>query len=227
MAKVALFIGLLIFASLCVKMCLDTLTETPARMVEATGEAAARAARGVAGAVQSLFQVQPEVRIDSRVIQTQSAPIAELALVEKDFPLRFTWRHEWLGSAKEIKVTGTFRAKAGFDLEREFLVQTGPNEQVIRVRLPRPEILTIELGDDLEMDGKSGFWNRISDEDRNQVMSDFQREVRVHIQESNLLEEAEKQARERLEALTADTDRKVILEFSENLKKPRMDTEPN
>lgn len=227
MVKVALFIGLLLVASFSVKMCVDTVRETPARMVEATREATARAVRHVSSAVQSLFQVRPEVRIDSQVIQTQSAPIAELALVGKNFPLKFTWRHEWLGSTKEIQVSGTFRAKAGFDLDREFLVQTGEGAEVIRVQLPRPEVLTVELGDDLEMDGKSGFWNRISDEDRNQVMADFQKEVRVHIRESDILEEAERQARERLEALTADADRKVILKFSENLEKSLQDKPAN
>lgn len=217
LVRVALFIGLLVVASFSVKMCVDSLSKAPGRVVESTAEATARAVRGVASAVQSLFQVQPEVRIDSRVIQTQSAPIAELALVEKDFPLRFTWRHQRFGSTKEIQVSGTFRAKAGFDLEKEFLVSSdsGQDQAVIQVRLPEPQVLSVELGEDLTMDGKSGFWNRVSDEDRNQVLADFQKEVRIHIRESDILEEARTQARKRLEELTAGEDRKVILEFSE------------
>jgi len=196
-----------------VHLILTSISSFPGRVIESTSDAGAQALERVADAVRSVLQVEPEITVASRVVQQQSAPIAELALIEREFPLTLNWGNKFLGSTKAMVVSGTFTAKAGYDLEKNFQITWAPPTGPVTVRLPEPEILSIELHDDLSLDGKSGWWNRLSDEDRNEVLVVFQQAGRDAIDQSLLREEVIEETRKRIASLAGDQPFSIEWDF--------------
>jgi hypothetical protein len=211
-----IFIAVVLAVSFSVKLVIDTVSRAPARMVESALETARGVAGRAAAAIQEVFQVIPEVQLQSKVIQLQSTPIAELALIERGFKLSNTWRGKWLRSEKELTVSGSYTAKAGFDLEKRFKVDVNETDRQVYLYLPLPELLSVELSDDLELQGKSGLWNRVTDEDRNLVMNDFRRAAEVHALASDILEVARQEAEKRLRDALPAEDWEMIIIFDES-----------
>lgn len=183
------------------------LVVVPAKTVE-TGEAAGRgvvdvAAHGartalelgadLAERIRDELGLRPRLRVDSQVVAEQSTEILELATVERTYRVDYVFAHTWLGSTKQIRLTGKYLAKAGFDLERGFELdlQTRDDESTaIEVRLGKPELLSLELLD-VGVDEEEGVWNRISDEDRERALSGLRRVARRDVLRTGILNEAQ------------------------------------
>jgi len=213
-----IFIAVVLAVSFSVKLVMDFASRAPARVVESTGEAARNAALRAAGAIQQVFQVAPQIQVQSKVIQLQTAPILELALIERDFHLTNIWKGQWLRSEKELKVSGSYTAKAGFDLEKRFEVEVNESDRQVYLYLPAPELLSVDLSDNLELEGKSGLWNRITDVDRNLVMNDFRRGAEAQALASDLVAETRKEAEKRLRQALSDEPWELVILFSESDK---------
>jgi predicted Fe-S protein YdhL (DUF1289 family) len=196
-SAVAVFLGTVLAVSFTAKMCLDKAAEIP-RLAR---QEALATARDAAQLVREVFGVVPEVRIREVLVIGQSAPIAELAVIERDYSLTYEWSHTWMGSTKTVKASGTWRAKAGFDLLKPFRIRLDPESGRIEGELPGAEVLSIELLGGLEVRGESGWWNRLNDEDRSAVLREFNQKARTHVEASGLLEEAEAEALVRLQTL--------------------------
>ena len=209
-----IFIAVVLAVSFSAKLVIDSFSRAPARVIESTTEAARNAAILAADAIKQVFQVEPQVQVYSKVIQLQSAPILELALIERDFYLTNVWKGSWLRSEKELTVSGSFTAKAGFDLQKRFEVEVNETDRQVYLYLPTPELLSLDIGDDIELEGKSGLWNRITDDDRNRVMQDFRRDAQAQAVASDLLQQAQKEAEERLREVLPDEDWKVVILFT-------------
>jgi len=63
---------------------LVTLALVTLLVINRCTNAASRAVADVRNAFASVLQVQPKITINERVVQTQTAPIAELAVVSKE-----------------------------------------------------------------------------------------------------------------------------------------------
>ncbi|MGF1678626.1 MAG: DUF4230 domain-containing protein [Candidatus Methylacidiphilales bacterium] len=211
---VALVLALLVAALFGITRLWNQVVRAPGAMIESTTDAGLRAARRVSGALGELFQVTPEILLDSQVVEKQSSPIAQLALIKREYPLKFTWKHEWLRSAKQVQVTGSAFAKAGFDLDKRFLISVNTETRSLIVELPNPEILSVDWGDDVQLDGTSGWLNRLSDADRTEALRAFRRAVKQHIDDSSLLEEARTEALRRTHDLAKDPTWNIQIRFS-------------
>src|SRR6187431_2788363 len=107
--KLILWIVLLI--TLCVAAYV-LLVYLPRRMAEQAYEGA----RQIGHDISEVFKFTPEVRVNNTVVLQQQTPILELATLSQKFKHEYAWTNTWLNSTKKIKITGTFEAKAGFDL---------------------------------------------------------------------------------------------------------------
>lgn len=194
---VAVFLGVVVMGSMGVKMCLDRVAEAPR---QARQEALA-AVREAAGWVKEVFGVVPEVRVREVVVHGQSAPIAELAVLERDYELTYEWSHTWMGSTKRLNVSGKWRAKAGFDLMKPFQVVVDPVTGRVWGDLPEAEVLSVEPVAGPELKGESGWWNRLREEERARALEEFRVQARRQVEASGLAAEAEAQAGARLQAL--------------------------
>jgi hypothetical protein len=196
-SAVAVFLGTVLAVSFTAKMCMDKAAEAP-RLAR---QEALAAARDAAQWVREVFGVVPEVRIREVLVHGQSAPIAELAVLERDYSLTYEWRHTWMGSTKTVKASGTWRAKAGFDLLKPFQLRTDPETGRVEGDLPGAEVLSLELVAGPEVRGESGWWNRLNEEDRAAVVREFAAKARTHVEASGLAGEAEAAAAARLQGL--------------------------
>ena len=162
----------------------------------------------VRDAFAQVFSMQPQVTVNQRVILTQTAPIAELAVVSKEelVTLGTTQHYEVLSyqiplTEKTLTAEATYRFKAGFDLHQPFRVEIDPATHQIRAALPHATILSVEQIGTMTYHDEDSTLNRITDSDRDKLLNDLNALARAQAEKSTLKADAEKQVVERLQQL--------------------------
>ena len=90
----------------------------PARTIGQGTEDLERLGNDLRSAFIDIAHLQPRITVNNRTIVDEAAsPTAELAILTKQLKVKREFIHTWAGSSKRIKLSGTFLAKAGFDLE--------------------------------------------------------------------------------------------------------------
>lgn len=175
--------------------------------------------------VQTL-RVQPQITVNQRVVLTQTAPIAELAVVTKDelVTLGFTEHLEVLSvqvplTEKKLTAEATFRLKAGFDLSQPFSVEIDPVTHDLHVKMPHAKILSVEQIGDLIYHGDDAMLNRITDDERAKILGDIHQAARDAAEKSSLDSEAEQQVAQRLNELLKHNGQSIQIEWSPAVSK--------
>ena len=183
--------------------------------------ATTRAIDQVRNAFASVLQVQPKITINERVVQTQTAPIAELAVVTKEelITLGFDehkaiWSYTIPLTEKKLTVEGTFRLKAGYDLHEPFSVAIDPATHRVVATLPPAKILDVEQIGDLTFSGEDSVLNRLGDDERAKAVNDLMQMARQTAETSSLKADADAQVRQRLEELLAHNGQKIEIQWS-------------
>jgi hypothetical protein len=176
----------------------------------------------VRDAFVSVFHVQPEIRVHEETIMTQTAPIAELAVAQRDEKVsRGVDEHVAVGAFtvplthKEIEASAVFRVKAGFDLREPFRVTFDPATGNVEATLPHARILSVEQVGDLSEQAQDSVLNRLSDEDRANLVNDLNHTARAAAESSGLIQDAEEQATTRLRQILEHNGQKAVLRFSD------------
>jgi hypothetical protein len=190
---------------------------------------AERAVDRVRDAFAAVLQVQPKITINERIVQTQTAPIAELAVVTREelISLGFDehkelWSYSLPLTEKKLTVSGTFRVKAGYDLHEPFSVAIDPATHRIAATLPPAKILSVEQVGDLTFQGEDSLLNRLSDDERAHAVNDLAAMARKAAEGSSLTHDADDQVRTRLDQLLAHNGEKIEIQWSDKLD--RQDT---
>ncbi len=155
-------------------------------------------ATATAGGIKELFNFTPRVTINQTVVIEQSAPIMEVATIAQQVMVDHAWSHTWLGSTKTIRLIGTFTAKAGFDLKEPFTIAIEKNPLRVRASLPPPKLLSLTMDSYRIALDESGWWNRVTDTDREAAVRDLQATARARAEGSGILEEARTTAEQRI-----------------------------
>jgi hypothetical protein len=184
-------------------------------------DATARAVEQVRNAFASVLQVQPKITINERIVQTQTAPIAELAVVTKEelISLGFDehkaiWSYSIPLTEKKLTVEGTFQLKAGYDLHEPFSVSIDPATHHIVATLPSAKILDVEQIGDLTFHGEDSVLNRLGDDERAKAVNDLMQMARQTAETSSLKADSDAQVRQRLEELLAHNGQKIEIQWS-------------
>jgi hypothetical protein len=200
---------------------LVTLALLTLLVIDRCTDSAERAVDRVRDAFAAVLQVQPKITIDERVVQTQTAPIAELAVVtrEESVSLGFDehkelWSYSLPLTEKKLTVSGTFRVKAGYDLHEPFSVAIDPATHRIVAQLPPAKILSVEQLGDLQFEGEDSLLNRLSDDERAKAVNDLAATARKAAEGSSLTHDADDQVRTRLDQLMAHNGEKVEIQWS-------------
>src|SRR5207244_2281312 len=162
-----------------------------------------RVGRDLRDAIVQIAQLQPRVTINNRVYFEQTSPIAELALISQTIEVEHEFLHTWAGSTKRLRLHGTYTAKAGFDLGKEFSVTVTPETTV--VRLPHAQILGVEQNAIELLAYENGFWNPISGTDVQAELASLAKLARDRAAARSLLAEAQQPFRTELKASLGDT----------------------
>jgi hypothetical protein len=190
-------------------------------VINRCSHAATDAVAQVRAAFASVLQVQPKITINERVVQTQTAPIAELAVVTKEEQItlgfdehKAIWAYSIPLTEKKLSVEGTFRLKAGYDLRQPFSVAIDPTTHRIAATLPPAKILDVEQVGDLTFHGEDSVLNRLTDTERATAINDLAQMAQQTAESSSLRHDADAQVRQRLEELLAHNGQKIEIQWS-------------
>jgi hypothetical protein len=146
--------------------------------------------------IENAFNFTPEVTVNNTVVLQQQSPILELATLSQTFQHQYKWTNTWLKSTKEIRISGTFVAKVGFNLDRRFAVQVDDDKAT--VFLPEPIILSLEPQGDVKFEDENGIWNLVKDEDRSRALNAFQLDGRRYAQQADFVAQAKAEAEKKI-----------------------------
>lgn len=171
-------------------------------LVKAPPEAANKwydVARKIGKDVDDVIHVRPRVTSSGVILLKESNSIRELSTTERNFECTHIWESTWLGSTKRIELKGSFIAKAGYDLTQPFSIDISENGKTIRAHMPPARINSVEQLKMAIIEDENGIWNKISREEREQVMNALLRNARTSLEKSDILKEADKAFMSQLE----------------------------
>ena len=177
------------------------------------------AARTLGEDFKKAFQFTPEITVNNTVVLNQQAPILELAVLTQNFEHRYTWTNTWLNSTKQIFISGTFEAKAGFDLNQKFSIVLNDDKAI--VNLPEPQILSIESKGDITYRDENGIWNWINTDDRTKATNAFIQDARTYATHAEFVKDAKEHMEKRLRSLLQPYAKEVVIEYTITLPRKR------
>lgn len=181
----------------------------PARIAQQTYEGAKQIGQDIA----NVFKVTPQITVNNTIVLHQQTPILELATVSQKFQHRYDWINTWLGSTKKINITGTFEAKAGFDLNRKFSIDIDGHNAV--VTLPKPRLLSIEPQNDVTFTDENGVWNWVDADDRSKAMNAFTRDARRYGEQAQFVERARREMEAKLREILLLHEKHVEIRYAD------------
>ena len=176
----------------------------------------------VRDAFSEVLKVQPEVTVNQRVVLTQTAPIAELAIVTKEelVTLGFNEHLEVLSlqiplTEKKLTAEAAYRIKAGFDLRKPFSVEIDPVTHALRAAMPHATILSVEQVGDLTYHGEDAMLNRVTDDERAQIVNSLNAAAHDAAEKSTLKTDAEQQVVQRLNEIMSHNGQSLQIEWND------------
>jgi hypothetical protein len=151
----------------------------------------------------NMVAVSPQVILNQKVIFTQSTNIAELCVARRDIFVEIEHVTKLGPVEKSIKLDGTFRVRAGFDLEDGFSIAIDSTNRHIVATLPRPVILSVHKRSFSENKGRDSLWSRVSAQEYENALNQVEFAALRNARNSGLEEEARKYLEERVQK-TAD-----------------------
>jgi hypothetical protein len=171
-----------------------------------------RLAGAVADDIRATFNFTPQVKVDQTVVLEQTSSILELATVQREIYLDHTWSHTWLGSTKTIQIQAVFHAKAGFDLRKPFTVTITSGHREITASMPPPELLSLEMTSYRLLRDESGWWNRISAQDRESAIHAVREAARAKAVATGMLDSARVSVEDRLREIAMRNGSQMLFE---------------
>lgn len=136
-------------------------------------------------------QFQPRLVIGEKTVIESNQQIAELAVTKKSFSQTYHWEHSFMGSTKRMAIKGDFVAKAGYVLKSPMELRIREDGGMVTMVLPGATILSNEMTHYETIEDKEGFWNRLSQDDREQAVNALKHSSDKFAAESGLLQEAD------------------------------------
>jgi Protein of unknown function (DUF4230) len=186
----------------------------PAQLAERSYEGAKQIGRDISEA----FQFTPEITVNNTVVLQQQTPILELATLSQKFQHQYSWTNTWLGSTKEIRIRGSFEAKAGFDLNKKFSIQIEDEKAI--VTLPKPQLLSMESLNDVKFEDENGVWNWVDMEDRSKALNAFTGDARKYAEQAQFILQAQEVMEKKLTEILKIHGKEVTIRYPEVEKIP-------
>ena len=204
--RIVLYIVLLIVASLCAYF---IVVVVPTRLAERSYEGAKKLGQELSEALQ----FTPEVKVNQVIVLQQQSPLLELATLSQKFQHQYEWINTWMGSTKKIMVSGTFEAKAGFDLNKKFSVQIDGDKAT--VLLPAPELLSLEPLADTKFEDENGIWNWVNEVDRSKAINAFTADAKKYATDASFVQDARNIVHEKIEKIMKAHYKVVEIKYHE------------
>jgi nucleotide-binding universal stress UspA family protein len=148
-------------------------------------------ARRIAKDIDDTLHFRPRITSGGVTVVQASESISELSLKQSPFDHTYSWSSTWMGSTNQIKLTGKFIAKAGYDLTKPFSIDVSEDGQTIRATMPPAKINSVELISITHVVDEHGLWNRINEKQRQDARDAWVAAARKQAESSTLLSEAD------------------------------------
>jgi hypothetical protein len=157
--------------------------------------------RGVVRGADPLGRLtRSRTTVSHGVVVEQTRAVARLVTTETPVRDVVTYENRRLGSTKRSLVVVTGRVLAGFDLDRGTAVTVDHPSRRIRITLPAPAVLGVEITELQTYDEQRGLWNPFRPSDRDTIFALARRQLVQAAGEIELAQHARDSARRLLEA---------------------------
>jgi hypothetical protein len=157
--------------------------------------------RGVARGTAPLRRLTGgETTVSQAVVVEQTRAVARLVTSETSLRDVVAYENRRLGSTKRSLVVVTGKVLTGFDLDRGTEVTIDHPGRRIRISLPPPAVMGVEITELKTYDEQRGLWNPFRPSDRDTIFALARRQLVESAGEIELARHAEESARRLLEA---------------------------
>lgn len=158
--------------------------------------------------------LSPAIVIRDWVVVEEKKPIAELALVSRDTDIEHRIKSVVLHSEAELALRAAFRVKAGFDLrEARFTLRLNPDLKQAKMDLPAPRVLSLEMIHYDVITDRSGWWNRISEDEKSLAMRDMQARAKLEAIRAGILGDCRQRMDAELAEVSARTGISITVRY--------------
>ena len=195
----AAFLGLATLVALLAAFVFYRTVTLPERIAAAGSAQVERLFESAKHAFGEVMHARPRIVVNERVVLEQESPVLELAVLQREITVERETENTWLDSTKRLRIRGTYRVKAGYDLKQPIEADiNGLQPQLVRVQLPRAKVLSVELEklDMLTLD--NGLWNRVQPEEFATEVNSLNLEAQLRARTEGLPAEAEKMLTDQL-----------------------------
>jgi hypothetical protein len=157
--------------------------------------------RGVARGTASLRRLTGgETTVSQSVVVEQTRAVARLVTGETTLRDVVIYENSRLGSTKRSLVVVTGKVLTGFDLDRGTEVTVDRPSRRIRITLPPPAVMGVEITELRTYDEQRGLWNPFHPADRDTIFTLARHQLVEAADDVELARHAEESARRLLEA---------------------------
>jgi len=160
--------------------------------------AAQNLAHEISASFERKFHFTPTVIENEKTLVEQTTPALKLTTVQRNLRETIEWSETWAGSTKTIVIEGIYAAGAGFDLEKHLRVSISGNPPRIMADFPEAELLSLDVKKYRVLKDENGWWNKISAQERENLMNRLHEQARKKAEESGILSEARSVVEKRL-----------------------------
>ncbi|MEO8622120.1 MAG: DUF4230 domain-containing protein [bacterium] len=150
-------------------------------------------------------------RVTHDVVLTRIQNVAKLVSTELTLRDVVTFEQSRFGLQRKALLVVTGKVLAGIDLKKEVTVHIDDSAKRITIELPRAEILAIEVLNTRTYDETSALFYRFQPEDRDRIQAQTRAQLREAGEQSGLLPQADRSARQLLESLFAQDGYSVVV----------------
>jgi hypothetical protein len=164
-------------------------------------------------------------RVTHELVALQIQNVAKLVSTELTLRDVFSYEQSRFGLQRKVLLVVTGKVLAGIDLKKDVHVRIDDDAKRILIELPRAEILAVDVLDTRTYDETSSLFFGFKPEDRDRIQGQIRRQLRTAGEQSGLLSQADRSARQVLETLLAKDGYTVQVTTRTELVKPPPPTE--
>lgn len=127
--------------------------------------------------------------------------VAKLVTSETTIRDVVVYKNTWYGSTKQSLVVVTGRLLAGIDLQQGSDVAIDDATKHIAIRLPKADIMALEISDMKTYDERGGLWNPFTPADRDNILRLARGQIMRSASQLDVIAHAEKSATDLLTGL--------------------------
>ena len=144
----------------------------------------------LSAALEEKLHARPTVYLSRHVVVEEKRPIAELALVKRVTEVEHRMESELFYSQAKLVLRAAYDVKAGFNLgSPQFTVHLDSGLKKARLQLPMPRVLSLEMTRYEVLEDRNGWWNRISNTDREMALRQMQAEAKLEAIRAGILKD--------------------------------------